>query len=101
MSRILLSMSLGDILSSIGWFLGAWMVPTGFDPNFYGDQARGSAATCRFQGFIFQLGVFASLFFNGSIAAVYLLMVRCAIQLVKTTASQALSSSGNGRLDLE
>lgn len=76
MSRILLSMSLGDILSSIGWFLGAWMVPTEFDPNFYGDHARGSAATCRFQGFIFQLGVFASLLFNGSIAAVYLLMVR-------------------------
>ena len=32
--------------------------------------------SCRFQGFLFQFGTMASLFFNASLAAVYLLMVQ-------------------------
>lgn len=59
-----------------GWLLGAWVVPAGYDPNFYRGQSYGTTGSCRFQGFIFQFGSLASLFFNASLAVVYLLMVQ-------------------------
>ncbi|CAB9503178.1 expressed unknown protein [Seminavis robusta] len=62
-SRVLLSMSVGDILFSFGWFLGSWA-------NF------GSKGFCVFQGFILHLGYMASLLFSASLAVVYLLMIQ-------------------------
>ncbi|CAB9503176.1 expressed unknown protein [Seminavis robusta] len=61
-SQVLLSMSAGDILFSLGWFLASWAV-------------RWSKAICVFQGFMIQLGYMASLLSNASLAVVYLLMI--------------------------
>ncbi|CAB9514897.1 expressed unknown protein [Seminavis robusta] len=61
-SRVLLSMSAGDILFSLGWFLASW--------------AQHLSWSCVFQGFIIQLGYMASLLSNASLAMVYLLMIQ-------------------------
>ncbi|CAB9503174.1 expressed unknown protein [Seminavis robusta] len=61
-SQILLSMSAGDMLFSLGWFLASWA-------HFGG--------SCIFQGLIIQLGYMASLLFSSSLAVVYLLMIEC------------------------
>lgn len=72
-SRVLLSMSLGDVLSSLVWFLGSWIMPA--DDKEY-PHSFGTKKTCQLEGFLFQLGSLSSLFFNASLAAIYLLMIR-------------------------
>ena len=62
--------------SHSGWFLGTWPVPRDWDPLFYQGHTYGNAATCSFQGFIFQFGNTASLLFNASLAVIFLLLVR-------------------------
>ena len=75
-SRILLFMSMGDIFSSLAWFMGAWVVPRDYKPMFYRGHASGSERTCRFQGFILQFGLLLSLLFSASLAIFYLLLVK-------------------------
>jgi hypothetical protein len=101
-SRILLSMSIGDLLFSLGWILGTWAVPKDLPDNSFsctnGTQELpyldgtnhvtnwtrdsliylngtnlGTRGTCPFQGFIIQMGLMASLLFSASLAVVYLL----------------------------
>jgi len=64
-------MSCIDICASFGWFLSTWAVPeeTGFA------LARGTTASCNFQGFLLQLAVGAPLY-NSSLALFYLMVIK-------------------------
>eukprot|EP00980_Cylindrotheca_fusiformis_P028521 scaffold22607_cov123-Cylindrotheca_fusiformis.AAC.18 len=88
-NRLLLSISIFDIISSITMLLGSWPMqssPPGdyegnisqawWDANFPG--AAGNRTTCTIQGFFLHLGVAGSTFFTGSVAVQALLVVRYA-----------------------
>lgn len=68
--RILVGMSVIDVLSSSGWFLSTWAVPKG---SFA--FSAGNRATCSYQGFLLQLAVGAPLY-NSSLALFYLLIIK-------------------------
>ncbi|CAB9513921.1 expressed unknown protein [Seminavis robusta] len=68
--RVLVGMSIIDILASSAWFLSTWAVPKG---SFA--FSAGNMATCNFQGFLLQLAIGAPLY-NSSLAIFYLLMVK-------------------------
>jgi hypothetical protein len=73
-SRILVSMSIADIIFSLGYFLTTWPAPS--DLNYIRFNV-GNQATCTFQGFIVQLGYVASPLFNITLALCFLLRIRC------------------------
>ena len=60
--RVLVGMSIVDILASSAWFLSTWAVPEG---SFA--YAAGNEASCNFQGFLLQLAIRAPLY-NCSLA---------------------------------
>ena len=68
--RILVGMSVIDILSSFSWFLSTWAVPEG---DFA--YSSGNRFSCSFQGFFLQLAVGAPLY-NSSLALFYLLIIK-------------------------
>lgn len=68
--RVLLAMSVVEILASFAWFLSTWAVPRG---SFA--FATGNIATCNFQGFLLQLAIGAPLY-NSSLAIFYLLIIK-------------------------
>lgn len=73
--KILLSMSVSDIIYSLAWFLSTWPSPKG-DEYWYLYQNVGTTATCTFQGFLYQFGFVASPLFNMNLAVFYLLIVK-------------------------
>jgi hypothetical protein len=73
--RVLLSMSISDIVFSFAWFLSTWPTPKG-DEYWYLHQNSGNTATCTIQGFLYQFGFVASPLFNMSLAIFYLLIVK-------------------------
>ena len=95
--RLLFSLCICDILSSLGYLLGDWPVPQQRSNNppsssvvegvlgpedidtFYDHlfpNARGNQATCNMQGFLFQVGTVGSVLFVGCIAIQYVLVVK-------------------------
>ena len=70
--RLLVSMSVCDILSSAALFLSTWPVPSD-TPFVY--QALGTTQTCTAQGFFVQIGN-GTVLFNGALSVFYLLTIR-------------------------
>jgi hypothetical protein len=70
--RILLGMSICDALASFAWFFTTWPIPYDVFPAY---GASGTQATCTAQGFFTQFSI-ASVFYNGSLALYYCLVVR-------------------------
>lgn len=66
-SQLVLGMSLFDIIGAIAWMFSTAPINSDF---VYG--AAGTEATCKTQGFAFQLG-FTSIFYNVSLSTYYLL----------------------------
>lgn len=56
-NRLLLAMSIADILSSIGHMLGPLPIPEEYDYEV--TYAEGNVTTCNAQGFLVQLGIVA------------------------------------------
>ena len=74
LSRMLLSMSIGDLMFSGAWFLTTWASPRELD--YLRDTNYGTTGTCTAQGFFMEFGGIASLLFNASLAVFYLLIVK-------------------------
>ena len=76
--RVLLSLSVADLLSSFAWFLSRWPSPTSLE-NSYHDYwwgAHGSIGWCNFQGYIYHVGLTSSPSFNCILSLYYLLIVK-------------------------
>jgi len=79
--RLILSMSLIDILSSSWLFIGTWAVPVHYSFNAYGNAgykvagASGNEASCEAQGFFLTLGM-ATPLYNVALALYSLLVAR-------------------------
>jgi hypothetical protein len=69
--RILLGMTIVDMLSSSAWFLSTWAVPKESGWPY----AAGNQASCNFQGFLLQLAIGAPLY-NSSLALFYTLIIK-------------------------
>lgn len=69
--RILVGMTVVDILASCAWFSSTWMVPKSSGWPF----AAGNATTCNFQGFLLQLAIGAPLY-NCSLAMFYTMIIK-------------------------
>jgi hypothetical protein len=73
---LMVAMSVFDIFGSIAWGLTTLPIPEyeyGETSGIYG--TKGNVATCKMQGFLFQLG-FISMFYNVSLSFYFLLVVR-------------------------
>jgi glucan phosphoethanolaminetransferase (alkaline phosphatase superfamily) len=70
--RLVLGMSLGDVVYSFGTFLSTWPIPVG-SPFVW--AAMGNTQTCEAQGFIIQFGGIFELY-NAFLAVYYLLTLK-------------------------
>lgn len=70
--RLMMGLSIGDIMYSTAFFLGTWPMPAG-SPNVWG--AHGNVATCTLVGVLAQGGVTVVLY-NASLAMHYVLRVK-------------------------
>lgn len=70
--RILLGLSLADIVASLSWALSPFLLPVASSQRVW---ARGTDATCMFLGFLTQLS-FIAIWYNGMLSFYYLLTVR-------------------------
>ncbi len=64
--RLVLGLSIGDILYSSGSILGPVMIPQK-DLDYWVQDAQGNVGTCTFQGFIITVGLLMSAYYNCSI----------------------------------
>jgi len=71
--RILLNLSVADIIFSLAVFLGEWPAPT---DTLYIHGAKGNQQFCTFQGWLRALGYLASPMFSVALNAFYLLLIR-------------------------
>eukprot|EP00555_Chaetoceros_dichaeta_P012128 CAMPEP_0198260618 /NCGR_PEP_ID=MMETSP1447-20131203/9541_1 /TAXON_ID=420782 /ORGANISM="Chaetoceros dichaeta, Strain CCMP1751" /LENGTH=387 /DNA_ID=CAMNT_0043948325 /DNA_START=168 /DNA_END=1328 /DNA_ORIENTATION=+ len=69
--RIILGISICDVLASTAWFFSTWPKPQGTD-GVYG--AIGTEATCSLQGFFAQFSI-STIFYNGVLSIYYLLIL--------------------------
>jgi len=81
--RLLLALSISDLVSSISFFLASWSIPasppTGFDDDIWltmFPQAVGNTRTCSAQGLFLYIGITAGYLFTGCIALSFLFQVR-------------------------
>jgi len=70
--RLLMGMSVCDLIVSMAFLLGTWPMPRG-SPMAY--DARGNIATCNFQGFMAQFGLAVPLY-NCTLSFYYLFKIR-------------------------
>lgn len=70
--RILLGLSISDIIASITWILAPFLQPADSSQRVW---AHGTDATCAFLGFMMQIS-FAAVWYNGMLSFYYLLTVR-------------------------
>jgi len=70
-ARILFAISIFDVMTSCGVFMGTWPIPRG-TPGVY--MASGNKGTCTAQGFWMQLGVGVPLY-NASLSIYYFLVL--------------------------
>ncbi len=71
--RILLNVSISDIVFSFAVFLGEWPAPK---DTWYIHHAAGNQQLCTFQGWLRALGYMASPMFSVALNAFYLLLIR-------------------------
>ena len=69
--RVLVGMSIVDILASSAWFLSTWATPK---ENGW-PYAVGNQASCNYQGFLLQIAIGAPLY-NSSLALFYTLIIK-------------------------
>ena len=69
--RVLVGMSLVDILASSAWFLSTWATPK---ENGW-PYAAGNRVSCNYQGFLLQIAIGAPLY-NSSLALFYTLIIK-------------------------
>ena len=73
--RIMLGISVSDIMASTIYFLGTWLIPSGtkgqYGPVF---GAVGNTGTCTFSGFFTQFAICSPLY-NGTLCLYYLLVI--------------------------
>lgn len=86
--RFLLLLSIFDVISSFGYFLSTWMVPSEppegmdeaighiFDYDAAFPWAAGNRATCTLQGMLLHVGMVGSCLFTGFISLHYVFAVR-------------------------
>lgn len=72
-SRLLVSLSVADLLFSTAWIISTSASPSELE---YVKGNVGTSDTCVVQGFIYQLGLVSEVFSNVSLALFYVLMVR-------------------------
>lgn len=72
-ARILLNLSVSDILFSLAVFLGEWPAPK---DTLYIHHAAGNQQFCTFQGWLRALGYLASPMFSVGLNTLYLLLIR-------------------------
>jgi hypothetical protein len=70
--RILLGMSISNLVSSLAWFFTTWPIPPEVLPVW---GASGTQATCSAQGFFAQFSL-STVFYNGGLALYYYLVIR-------------------------
>eukprot|EP00934_Nitzschia_sp_Nitz4_P002052 Nitzschia sp. Nitz4//scaffold8_size234185//151877//153292//NITZ4_001275-RA/size234185-processed-gene-0.164-mRNA-1//-1//CDS//3329559860//2052//frame0 len=70
--RILLGLSVSDLVASVTYATGPFLLPTETSPRVW---ARGNTTTCHLGGFLVQLS-FAALWYNGFLSFYYLATVR-------------------------
>ncbi|CAB9511736.1 expressed unknown protein [Seminavis robusta] len=75
-SRLLLGLSISDVMSSIGLFFGAWPIPADslHSDSLYGNT--GNQTTCNLQGGWLQIFYFVSIFYTASITLNFLFYVK-------------------------
>ena len=73
--RILIALSMSDMMSSIGFFLSTWPIPRNEDVEDPVFGSFGNENSCRIQGFLVQLSIMAPLY-NVGLATHYLLVVK-------------------------
>ncbi len=71
--RILLGLSICDLISSLGYSTFSSIAPS--DNNYFVWNARGNEATCDAQGFLLGFGVFGGLFYNATLCLYYVAVV--------------------------
>lgn len=71
--RMLMSVAVADILLSLAWFLGSWMVPSQYE-HIVGSV--GNQGTCTFQGMLTMMGLVGGLLSNVCLSVYYLLVVK-------------------------
>jgi len=69
--RLVLGMSLSDLLASIAWFFTTWPIPRG-TPDVFG--AVGNQQTCSAQAFFTQFSL-STVMYNASLAIYYVLVI--------------------------
>jgi len=72
--RLVLGLSIGDIMSSFANVLGSTMVPK--EMNYYVLGAQGNMTTCTAQGFLIAVGFITTNLYNCSICLYYLSIIR-------------------------
>ncbi len=72
--RLLLGLSISDILSSVGYSTFNMMAPA--DVSYFVWNAMGNQATCNVQGFLMFTGTYGGLFYNSTLNLYYLAVVR-------------------------
>ena len=72
--RLLLSMSICDVMSSIAIFFSTWAMPAEDSHKYW--LASGNTQTCTAQGFFVQLGSVGTILFNVSLSTYYYLSIR-------------------------
>lgn len=70
--RLLVGMSVCDLLSNFAWFMATWALPSSID-NLYWN--KGNWATCKAQGFLIQLSL-GTIGYNVSLSIYYFLVIR-------------------------
>mmetsp|Transcript_23111 Transcript_23111/g.54574 ORF Transcript_23111/g.54574 Transcript_23111/m.54574 type:complete len:568 (+) Transcript_23111:271-1974(+) len=71
--RLMLTMSLSDLMTSMAWFCTTWPIPKDDDSDVYGNV--GTTQTCTAQAFFIQLGIITP-FYNALLALYYFLTIR-------------------------
>ena len=69
--RLMLGVSISDLLSSVAFIMGTWAMPKGSTSG-----ALGTVGTCDFFGFIGQVGTLSAALYNVVLATYYVLMLK-------------------------
>ncbi len=73
--RLMLGLSIGDILSSFFSFvLGSSMVPR--EMSYWVVGARGNVTSCTIQGFVSEIGIYLSTYYNCSVCFYYFAIIK-------------------------
>ena len=72
-SKVLFSVCVGDVLFSLGWFLGTWAGDK--ENTVYAKKTFGTQGTCTFQGFLLQFAGLGGIVSNAYLGVVFWRMI--------------------------